>query len=79
MRRPIKNKYYQTIGWLEDATRAGKHVIWALSFKYTKLGYYDTTTDKSYNFFGQFLGVGDMTSSMIWENYNKDPKRMGEK
>lgn len=79
MRRAIKNSKFQIIGWLEEGNKCGHKVIFAKSFRYAQLGYYDPITNKSYNFYGQFIGVGDLTSSMIWENYQKNPNNMGEK
>lgn len=79
MKRPIKNDRFQIIGWLDDGNKWGRKVIIAKSFKYYQLGYYDPSTNKTYNFLGRFIGVGDLTSSLIWENYSKDPEHMGEK
>lgn len=79
MRKAIKNNKFQIIGWLEEGTKAGRKVIIAKSFRYTQLGYYDPVANRSYNFYGNFIGVGDLTSSMIWENYSKAPDKIGEK
>lgn len=65
----IKNFYGQIIGSITDD---GNKII-AKDFYGKILGHYDKSLGVTKNFYGQIVAKGDITSALIWEEYNKNP------
>ena len=69
-RTNIKNFYGQIIGSIEDLSDGSKI---ARDFYGKILGKFDAKTGVTKNFYGQIVAKGDITSALVWEEYNKHP------
>jgi len=45
----------------------------AKSFYGNILGHYDKKLNVTKNFFGQVVAKGDITSALVWQEYNEHP------
>ena len=68
-RENIKNFYGAIIGSREDT---GNKII-ARDFYNRILGHYDKTMNVTKDFYGRILSVGDITSALVWQEYNEHP------
>lgn len=67
-RENIKNFYGQIIGSIETLPNDDKI---ARDFYGKILGKYVKTQNVTKNFYGQIIAKGDITSALVWEEYNK--------
>ncbi len=65
----IKDFYGKIIGSLSDE---GNKIV-AKSFYGTILGHYDKKLNVTKDFYGKVLSVGDITSALVWQEYNEHP------
>lgn len=65
----IKNERFQIIGSLDDE---GSKIV-ARDFYGRILGYYEKQYDVTKDFYGRIVARGDITSGLIWQEYNKNP------
>lgn len=66
----IKNFYGQICGKLEFQPNGD---VLAKDFYGKILGRYIKSLDVTKNFYGQIVSKGDITSALVWEEYNKHP------
>lgn len=69
-RENIKNFYQQIIGSIETLPDGSKI---ARDFYGKILGKFDAKVGVTKNFYGQIVATGDITSALVWEEYNKHP------
>jgi hypothetical protein len=67
-RQAINNFYGVTVGYIETAANGD---ITAYDFYMTKLGTYSKKYNRTMDFHGRIIGEGDLTSSLVWEAWNK--------
>lgn len=69
-RTNIKNFYGQIIGSIEDLPNGDKI---SRDFYGKILGKYIKAYNVTKDFYGKILATGDITSALVWEEYNKHP------
>lgn len=69
MKEVIKNFYGQIIGSIETQSNGDKI---AKDFYGKILGRYVKDQNVTKNFYGQIVAKGDITSALVWEEYNKN-------
>ena len=73
MRRNITDFYGFIVGYTDQDSN-GDTIAYSVYGKI--LGYYRKNRNITTNFYGQILGYGDLTSSLIWDEYYKThPKK----
>ena len=69
-RENIYNFYHQIIGSIETLSDGSKI---ARDFYGKILGKFDAKTGVTKNFYGQIVAKGDITSALVWQEYNEHP------
>lgn len=68
MKTNIKDFYGKIIGSVEDLPNGDKI---SRDFYGKILGKYVKSQDVTKNFYGQIVAKGDITSALVWQEYNK--------
>lgn len=71
VRTTVKNFYGQIIGSRDEYPDR----IEAKDFYGKILGRYDKAQNVTKDFYGRIIGTGDLTSALIWQEYNKGNKK----